>query len=202
VTTTAKRQDERANARIVAVYGNLVIAETSGRVVQNSIAYCQRADGVRLLSEVIRVRGRMADLQVFEETGGLRVGDPVELREEMLSVVLAPGLLGQIYDGLQNPLPELARQVGFFLQPGVYIHGISETQTWEFTPTVAVGDGVEAGDTLGTVPEGLFRHQVMTPFGWEGPWKVDKIAAAGSYSVKDEIAVLVGAEGQRRSVTM
>ena len=106
------------NARIVAVFGNLVIAETNGRVVQNSLAYCLRSDGVRLMSEVIRVRGRLADLQVFEETRGLRVGDAVELRDEMLSVVLGPGLLGRIYDGLQNPLPELAEQVGYFLQPG------------------------------------------------------------------------------------
>ena len=80
------------NARIVAVFGNLVIAETNGRVVQNSLAYCLRSDGVRLMSEVIRIRGRLADLQVFEETRGLRVGDTVELREEMLSVVLGPGL--------------------------------------------------------------------------------------------------------------
>ncbi len=204
MTTNGKQQqpDPRANARIVAVYGNLVIAETSGRVVQNAIAYCHRADGVRLLSEVIRVRGRMADLQVFEETGGLRVGDPVELREDMLSVTLAPGLLGQIYDGLQNPLPELARRVGFFLQAGVYIPGISTTQRWEFLPTVATGAVVEAGDTLGTVPEGLFRHQIMVPFGWTGPFTVDRIAPAGARTVQDEVAVLVDAQGQPRPVTM
>jgi len=104
------------NTRIAAVNGNLVIAETDGRVVQNSLGYCVRSDGVKLLSEVIRVRGHRVDLQVFEETRGLKVGDTVELREEMLSVVLGPGLLGKIYDGLQNPLPELAEQVGWFLQ--------------------------------------------------------------------------------------
>ena len=97
--------------------------------MQNSLAYCLRSDGVRLLSEVIRVRGRLADLQVFEETRGLRVGDEVELRDEMFSVVLGPGLLGKIYDGLQNPLPELAEQVGYFLKPGAYIHGLSLTNS-------------------------------------------------------------------------
>ena len=65
------------NGRIVAVYGNLVIAETNGRVIQNSVGYCHRDDGAKLLSEVIRIRGRVADLQVFEETRGLKVGDPV-----------------------------------------------------------------------------------------------------------------------------
>ena len=130
------------NARIVAVFGNLVVVEVDGRVVQNSLAYCVRSDGVRLMSEVMRVRGTLADLQVFEETRGLRVGDPVELREEMLSVVLGPGLLGRIYDGLQNPLPELAEQVGFFLQPGCYIHGLSLEQKWDFTAAAKPGDVV------------------------------------------------------------
>jgi V/A-type H+-transporting ATPase subunit A len=190
------------NARIVAVFGNLVIAETDGRVVQNSLAYCVRSDGVRLMSEVIRVRGQLADLQVFEETRGLRVGDPVELRDEMLSVVLGPGLLGKIYDGLQNPLPELARQVGFFLQPGVYIHGLSLDHQWDFTPVAKPGDVVLAGDPLGTVPEGEFTHQIMVPLAWRGEYTVEKVTAAGRYTVEQEIAVLAGADGQKRVVTM
>ncbi len=189
-------------ARIVAVNGNLVIAETDGRVVQNSVGYCVRSDGTRLLSEVIRVRGHLADLQVFEETRGLRVGDPVELHEEMLSVVLGPGLLGQIYDGLQNPLPELAKQVGFFLKPGVYINGLSTTQQWDFTPAVKPGDAVEAGDTLGTVPEGIFTHRITVPFSWRGSFTVEKITPAGSYTVDAEVAVLTDAQGARRPVTM
>lgn len=190
------------NARIVAVFGNLVIAETDGRVVQNSLAYCVRSDGVRLMSEVIRVRGQLADLQVFEETRGLRVGDPVELRDEMLSVVLGPGLLGRIYDGLQNPLPELARQVGFFLQPGVYIHGLSLDHQWDFTPVAEPGDVVLAGDPLGAVPEGEFTHQIMVPLAWRGEYTVEKVTAAGRYTVEQEIAVLAGADGQKRAVTM
>ncbi len=189
-------------ARIVAVNGNLVIAETDGRVVQNSVGYCIHSDGTRLLSEVIRVRGHLADLQVFEETRGLKVGDPVELHEDMLSVVLGPGLLGQIYDGLQNPLPELAKQVGFFLKPGVYIHGLSTTQPWEFTPSVKPGDTIEAGDSLGTVPEGIFTHRITVPFGLRGSWTVEKVAPAGSYTVDAEMAVLADGQGAKRSVTM
>lgn len=202
MTIPGKPEGQPVNARIVAVYGNLVIAETNGRVVQNSVGYCVRSDGTRLLSEVIRVRGKLADLQVFEETRGLKVGDAVELREEMLSVVLAPGLLGQIFDGLQNPLPELAKRVGFFLPAGVYIHGVSTTQRWEFTPAVRPGDMVEAGDTLGTVPEGIFAHRVMAPFAWRGRFRVDQIAPAGAYTVEDQIAVLADAEGKTHPVTM
>ena len=188
--------------RIIAVYGNLVTAETSGRVVQNSVGYCVRTDGTRLLSEVVRVRGQAADLQVFEETRGLKIGDTVEFREEMLSVTVGPGLLGQIYDGLQNPLPLLAEQVGFFLQPGVYIHGLRTDVKWQFTPSVRVGETVEAGDSLGSVPEGIFTHQIMVPFGWQGRYTVKKIAGAGSFSIENEIAVLADESKQEHRVTM
>jgi V/A-type H+-transporting ATPase subunit A len=188
--------------KIVAVFGNMVIAQASGRVVQNSVGYCLRSDGARLLSEVIRVRGSMADLQVFEETRGLRVGDAVEFRDEMLSVALGPGLLGQIYDGLQNPLPQLAEEAGFFLQPGNYIHGLDTDRRWAFTPTAAAGDTVRAGDALGTVPEGIFTHQVMVPFDADGELKVHSIAAPGDHTVDQQIAELTDGDGQTLAVTM
>jgi len=180
----------------------MVIAETSGRVVQNSVGYCCRSDGARLLSEVIRVRGRLADLQVFEETRGLKIGDVVEFREEMLSVTLGPGLLGQVYDGLQNPLYRLAEQEGFFLKPGVYIAALPAEKTWTFTPKVQAGATVGAADTLGTVPEGIFEHQIMAPFNAGRGLKVARIADPGDYSIEEEIAVLTDEAGSRHSVTM
>jgi V/A-type H+/Na+-transporting ATPase subunit A len=132
----------------------------------------------------------------------LKIGDDVEFQEEMLSVVLGPGLLGQIYDGLQNPLPELAQRVGYFLNPGVYIHGLSTAAQWAFTPAVKAGDTVAAGDKLGTVPEGIFEHHIMVPFGWRGSFTVQRIAEAGSYTIEDEIAVLAGDSGTPQRVTM
>jgi V/A-type H+-transporting ATPase subunit A len=180
----------------------MVIADTDGRVVKNSIGYCCRDDGARLLSEVTRIRGRFADLQVFEETRGLRVGDAVEFREEMLSVDLGPGLLGQIYDGLQNPLPRLAEAAGFFLSPGKYIDGLDNQCNWDFTPTAQAGAAVEAGDALGTVPEGVFTHQIMVPFSLQGQFKVESVAPAGQYTVDQEIATLSDSSGQEHSVTM
>jgi len=190
------------NGRIVVVYGNLVIAATNGEVVQNSIGYCLRSDGARLLCEIIRVRGQLADLQVFEETRGLKVGDEVEFHDEMLSVILGPGLLGQIYDGLQNPLPQLAEQVGYFLEPGKYIHGLPTDTLWQFTPTSQVGQTVTAGQTLGTVPEGEFTHCIMAPFTLQGKWTIEKIAEPGEYTIENEIAVLVNAAGQNQTVSM
>lgn len=188
--------------RILAVFGNMVVAEADGDVVQNSIGYCCRDDGAKLLSEIIRVRGRFADLQVFEETRGLRVGDQVEFREQMLSVTLGPGLLGRTYDGLQNPLAELAAEAGFFLQPGKYLPGLDTERHWDFTPLVKPGDTVRAGDPIGTVPEGLFTHKVMTPFTWQGDHTVSEIAEPGSYAVSDEIAKLTDTKNNSRPVTM
>jgi len=186
----------------MVVYGSLVIAETTGQVVQNSIGYCLRSDGARLLSEVIRVRGRLADLQVFEETRGLKVGDAVVFERAMLSATLGPGLLGQIYDGLQNPLPRLAEEVGYFLEPGHYIDSLPQERTWSFTPLAKVGEAVQAGDTLGAVPEGIFTHRIMVPFHLKGAWRVESLAGAGEYNVQQEIAVLADAAGNRRPVSM
>ena len=188
--------------RIFAVYGSLVIVEIADRIVQNSVGYCMRSDGTRLLSEVIRVRGSLADLQVFEETRGLRVGDPVEFQEEMLSVVLGPGLLGQIYNGLQNPLPELAAEIGYFLDAGVYLQGLPAIRQWTFTPNVQPGDIVKAGDTLGTVPEGIFTHHIMVPFGIRERLTVEHIAAQGNYTIEDCIASLTDKDGQTIQVSM
>jgi V/A-type H+-transporting ATPase subunit A len=188
--------------KIVSVFGNMVIAETDGTIVQNSVGYCCRNDGAKLLSEVIRIRGRMADLQVFEATRGLRIGDDVEFHEQMLSVTLGPGLLGNIYDGLQNPLMELAEKCGFFLQPGVYLHGLNTDLQWDYTPLAEVGATVEAGDTLGTVPEGIFTHQIMAPFGLTGQWTVKSAIAAGSYNIETEVARLTSPDGQEMPVQM
>jgi len=180
----------------------MVIAETDGTIVQNSVGYCCRKDGAKLLSEVIRIRGRMADLQVFEETRGLQIGDTVEFQDQMLSATLGPGLLGHIYDGLQNPLMELAEECGFFLKPGTYLHGLKTDVEWEYTPVAEAGSTVEAGDALGTVPEGIFTHQVMAPFTLDGQWTVKSAVTGGSYTVEKEIAVLSGPDGQDLPVTM
>ncbi|HET6428941.1 MAG TPA: V-type ATP synthase subunit A [Phycisphaerae bacterium] len=192
---------DSVRGRIAAVFGNMVTAELDHDVMQNAVAYCCRGDGKRLMSEVIRVRGSRADLQVFEETRGLKVGDTVEFTTEMLSVVLGPGLLGQVYDGLQNPLYEVAASEGFFLTPGVYVHALDTGKKWDFTPAAEAGQTVSAGSLLATVPEGIFQHEIMVPFTAAGEWKVEKIAPAGKYTVAEEIATLAR-DGETMSVTM
>lgn len=186
---------------IVSITGNLVTAQTSGTVVQNAIGYCRRNDGTDLLSEVIRVRGQRVDLQVFEETRGLQVGNKVDLRDELLSVNLGPGLLGQVFDGLQNPLVDLAEEAGYFLRPGTYLPALSTKKQWEFTPTVKKGDLVKAGDPIGTVPEGIFEHQIMVPFSCVGEFRVHKIVDSGKYRIEEELAMLASNE-EKISVSM
>jgi V/A-type H+-transporting ATPase subunit A len=188
--------------RIKAVFGNMVVAQTEGQVVKNAVGFCVRSDGTKLLCEIIRVRGNSVDLQIFEETRGLRVGDQVEFQEQMLSAVLGPGLLGQIYDGLQNPLPQLAKRVGFFLEPGNYIHALDTEHTWDWTPKVQAGAVVQAADTLGSVPESIFEHNIMVPFTWEGQYTVQSVAKSGAYPIVKEIATLTDASGDQHTVTM
>ena len=111
-------QSPANTASVLGVNGNIVRVELSGgRIMKNEVAFVCVGDE-RLKAEVLRVNGSEAELQVFEETNGVRFGDRVELSGEMLSVSLGPGLLGTIYDGLQNPLTELAELDGFFLKRG------------------------------------------------------------------------------------
>jgi V/A-type H+-transporting ATPase subunit A len=191
---------EETRGRIVGVNGNMVTVEYDHAVSQNEVGYAL-LDDVRLMAEVIRVRGRYADLQVFEETHGLAVGGMVTFSGEMLTVELGPGLLTQIFDGLQNPLPRLAEQCGFFLKRGTYLDPLPREDTWDFTPKAREGDLVRAGDSLGSVPEQIFDHRIMVPFDLQGNARVVKVAPEGTYSLDEEIAVLE-TDGRTRPVTM
>lgn len=193
--------ENKKMGRIVGVNGNLLTVEFETRVTQNEVAFAILGD-VKLKCEVIRVRGTRADLQIFESANGLKVGDPVEFTDTLLSVKLGPGLLTQVYDGLQNPLPKLAEKAGFFLQRGLYMDPLDYNSVWEFTPMAKVGDKVAASDRLGYVPEGIFKHYIMLPFAFPGTWEVTEIAPAGSYKLSDTMAKVRNAKGEERIVTM
>ncbi|MDP8299495.1 MAG: V-type ATP synthase subunit A, partial [Candidatus Tantalella remota] len=120
----------------------------------------------------------------------------------MLSVQLGPGLLTQIYDGLQNPLPEMAEEFGFFLPVGVERGAISLEKKWAFTPVAKPGDKVVAGSVLGTVPEGIFKHKIMVPFGMREEYEVVEVAGEGEYTVEEKIAVVKDSKGGKKDLTM
>lgn len=188
--------------KIVGVNGNLIRVAFDGAVAQNEVGFAKLASGVELKSEVIRIRGDYAELQVFEDTTGLKAGDEVRFTGELLSVELGPGLLTQVFDGLQNPLPELAEECGFFLQRGKYLPALPRDVKWAFMPVAKVGDVVTGGDTLGTVPEGIFKHRIMVPFKCRGSLTVESIVPAGEHVVEDVVAVLKDENGNSVEVKL
>ncbi|MFH1664692.1 MAG: V-type ATP synthase subunit A [Candidatus Omnitrophota bacterium] len=187
--------------KIIAVNGNMITVEFEGDIIQNEVGYVLNG-GRRLKSEVIKISGTNAFLQVFEYTKGIRVGDEVEFSGKMLSVQLGPGLLTQIYEGLQNSLPRLAEKGGFFLPVGVELDAISFDKEWDFTPLAKKGGKVKPGSFLGSVPEGIFSHRIMVPFDFMGEYTVEEIAPAGKYKVRDTIASLKDPKGRTVEVSM
>jgi V/A-type H+-transporting ATPase subunit A len=168
--------------------------------MKNAIAFVHAGDA-SLKGEVLRVQGRRADLQIFEETQGVRVGDPVELTTQMLSATLGPGLLGMIYDGLQNPLEALAKRDGFFLVRGKAVAPLDLSRKWTFVPSRKPGERLRAGDVIGTVAEHRFAHKIMIPFAEPGDVELAAIES-GDFTVEEPVAHIVTAAGRRRAVTL
>ncbi len=192
---------EKVTGYVTGVNGNLVSARFSGSVRKNEVGFVKIGND-RLKGEVIRISGDAVSMQIYEMTNGIQVGDEVELTGELLSVELGPGLLTQVYDGLQNPLPKLAEQCGFFLERGVYLDPIPDKE-WEFTPCVKPGDAVLAGDAVGSVPEGQFTHLIMAPFDLKDEgWRVKSVKEKGVYHVRSTVAVLENGAGEEKTLSM
>ena len=187
--------------KVVSVNGNLVSVEFQGNVSMNEICFVKVGD-TSLKSEVIRIKGNIAQIQVYEMTDGIKCGDDVEFTGDMLSASLGPGLLGQIYDGLQNPLPVLAEKAGWFLERGIYADGLNHEKKWEFTPTAKIGDILHAGEYIGTVPEGPFTHKIFVPFYLLGTYTLKSIAEKGEYTVTDTVAVITDERGRDIPLSM
>ena len=199
--------------KIVGVNGNMITVAFDGAVAQNEVGYAV-CGSKRLMAEIVRVRGTRCDMQVFDATTDLMVDDTVEFSGELLAAELGPGMLAQVYDGLQNPLAELAKEAGkiskeaeFFLQRGMYLPGLPRDRKWDFHPLAKVGDRVTAGDFLGWVSEGIFDnktmpgHKIMVPFALRGVYTVKSIAAAGDYTVTETIAELTPASASTSTST-
>ena len=175
-----------SKGHVTGVNGNMVNVRFESQVIKNEVGYIHVGD-TRLKGEIIRITDGIASLQVYEMTGGIAVGDEVEFTGEMLSAELGPGLLTQVYDGLQNPLPDLAEKCGFFLERGVYLPPLPD-KDW--------------GDILGSVPEGMFTHQIFVPFTLQGEWTIKSIKEKGTYNVHATIAVIGNREGEERELSM
>jgi len=183
---------------VKGIISNLVQVEVSGPVSQNEICYIIQG-GVKLMAEVIKVVGNVANTQVFESTRGLKPGDQVEFTNHMLEVKLGPGMLSKNFDGLQG---DLNKREGVYLTRGEYTDPLDEDSLWKFTPIAKAGDKVSAGDWLGSVPENWVNHKIMVPFVLEDEYTVKSVVPEGEYKITDTIAVLTDNDGKDIPVNM
>lgn len=182
-----------SGGRIYRISGPLVIADgMRGTMVYEVVEVGEEG----LIGEVIGVEGEKAVIQVYEDTSGLRVGEPVRGTGQPLAAELGPGLIGAIYDGIQRPLPVLEGIVGFFVKRGIRASPLPRDRKWHFKPLVKVGDKVEPGSFIGVVDETLaVKHYIMTPPDVHGI--VEEVASEGDYSIVEPIAKVSG-----RDITM
>ncbi|MGP1526471.1 MAG: V-type ATP synthase subunit A [Bacteroidales bacterium] len=183
---------------VTGIVSNLVTVLTEGPVAENELCFIS-LDGTRLMAEVIKVNGNLAQVQVFESTRGLKNGDTVEFEGKMLEISLGPGLLSSVYDGLQN---DLTAMEGVFLKRGDYTDPLDREKLWDFSPIAKKGDKVIAADWLGEVKEGWLPHKIMVPFSFKGEYTIKSIIEAGQYNVDTVVAVLTDANGEDINVTM
>ena len=183
--------------KIKKVAGPLVIAEGMRDANMFDVV---RVSEQRLIGEIIEIHGDQASVQVYEETSGLGPGEPVESTGVPMSVELGPGLISNIYDGIQRPLEEIRAKIGNSLARGVEVPSLDRDKKWTFAPTAKVGDEVSAGDVLGTVQETqVVLHKIMVPNGVIG---TVKSISAGDFTVTDTVAVIETANGAEQNIPL
>jgi V/A-type H+-transporting ATPase subunit A len=176
---------------IIKIAGPVVVADRMRGAKMYDVV---KVGNERLIGEIIELEEDTVTIQVYEETTGVTPGEPVERTGMPLSVDLAPGLMGQIYDGIQRPLPLIKEKTGDFIARGVEISAVDRTKMWHFVPTVKTGSKVQPGDVLGTVQETpVVEHRIMVPWGVEGD--VSDVAAEGDYKVEDVIVKITTPQG-------
>ena len=181
---------------VIKVSGPLIVAENMADVKMYDVV---KVGEQELIGEVIELRGDRASVQVYEETSGLGVGDKVISTGSPLSVELAPGIIGGIFDGIQRPLENIVEKYGDRIPRGIKINSIDHEKKWLFEPVKKPGDKVVAGDVLGIVREtAIVVHKILVPYGIEGT--VESIFG-GEYNITETVAVIAG-EGKMYDITM
>ena len=179
------------------IAGPLIIADDMADANMYDVV---RVSDERLIGEVIEMHGDAASIQVYEETSGLKPGEPVVTTGDALSVELGPGLIGGIYDGIQRPLKKIMEKVGNSLNRGVEVPALDREKKWDFVATAKVGDTLKGGDTLGTVEETqVVTQKIMVPPNMKG---IVTAIESGSFSVDDVVATLRDDEGKEIKITL
>jgi len=183
--------------KIVKISGPLVVAKGIPGARMFDVV---RVGNERLIGEILEIKGDLSSIQVYEDTSGLKPGEPVESLYHPLSVELGPGIIGNIYDGIQRPLDLIRAKKGNFITRGVETQAIDRNKEWEFKPVVKKGDEVVPGDILGTIQETeIIEHRVLVPIGVQG--KVKKIHS-GKAKVEDAIAVIETDKKEEKEITI
>lgn len=190
-----------AKGKVVKAFGNLLQVKFEGNVRQGEVAYVD-INGSKLKAEVIEILGDEAKIQVFEDTHGTKLDTTVHFSEDLLEAELGPGLLTSIFDGLENRLVTVAEKSGYFLPRGLYIPPLDREVEWDYTPVAQIGDVVERGDTLGTTPEGRFKHSIMVPFAFFGKATLTWRISPGKYTIDTVVAKARDEKGNELSFTM
>ena len=185
------------NGTVIKVSGPLVVANG---LADANVSDVVRVGDQRLIGEILNMTDDTASIQVYEETSGLGPGAKVETTGMPLSVELGPGLLDNIYDGIQRPLPEIREIAGDNIQRGTDVPALNRTREWDFVPVAKVGEVLSTGDVLGTVQETTaILHKIMVPNGIKGT--LTRIES-GMHVVTDTIAVIKGDDGAEHELTM
>jgi len=183
--------------RVNVVGGPVVIVEGTADVSIGEVVYVGEEG---LIGEVVRVSGNKFTVQVYESTSGLRPGEPVYTTGKLLTAELGPGLMGNIFDGVQRPLESVLKLTGAFVKRGAKVNALDRSRKWPFTPTLKPGEKVEGGDVLGTVQETfLITHKIMVPPGVHGTLKE---VYEGDFTVEDTIAVVETPDGRKRELKL
>lgn len=170
--------------KIISINGPVILAKGDGDFSMHDIVYIGKE---QILGDVIKINKDIVTIQVYENTTGLKIGEDVVSDENPLSVTLGPGLMGNIFDGIQRPLEDLRKKDGDFLKRGTKSLGISTEKKWHFRPKVLIGDKVSFNTIIGEVPETkLIIHKILNYF--DGDGIVVEIANEGEYKVTDTIA--------------
>ena len=154
----------------------------------------------RLVGEVIRIDSEATVIQVYEETSGLKPGEPIFASGSPISVTLGPGILSNIFDGIENPLTDIAKASGSFIPRGLHPESLDPKALWDVTVKVKVGDFIKGGDIYATTPEKAIEHRIMVPPEVSG--EVIEVKPDGKYTVNDTVVVIKTADGQKRNLTL
>ena len=185
------------SGKVTKVSGPLVVAEG---LVDANVADVVRVGEKQLIGEILNMTGDSASIQVYEETSGLGPGAEVVTTGSPLSVELGPGLLENIYDGIQRPLEEIRAVAGHTITRGIFIPALNRDKKWKFKPLADIGDRVVGGDIIGTVQETTaIEHRILVPNGVSG---VIRSIEAGEFTVEETVAVVEGKDGKQTPLTM